>query len=105
MYRSLTTLGGTTTIRVRLLESDSGFVSAGPMRFVSGPVVERVYRIPSTTPGVEGLVFTENGDRTIVTQTIHYPSLEARDAAIATGMQKGMDSGFDRLDAYLTTIS
>jgi uncharacterized protein YndB with AHSA1/START domain len=51
------------------------------------------------------LVFAEDGERTIVTQTILYPSLEARDAAIATGMQKGMDAGFDRLDAYVRTIS
>jgi uncharacterized protein YndB with AHSA1/START domain len=40
-----------------------------------------------------------------VTQTILYPSLEARDAALATGMQKGMDTGFERLDSYLQTIS
>jgi uncharacterized protein YndB with AHSA1/START domain len=51
------------------------------------------------------LVFTQDGERTIVTQTILYPSLETRDAAIATGMQKGMDAGFDRLDAYVRTIS
>ena len=57
---------------------------------------------PETT---NTLVFTEDGERTIVTQTILYPSLEARDAAIATGMQKGMDAGFDRLDAYLRTLS
>jgi uncharacterized protein YndB with AHSA1/START domain len=50
------------------------------------------------------LVFVEDGERTIVTQTILYPSVEARDAAIATGMQQGIDSGFDRLDAYLKTI-
>jgi hypothetical protein len=40
-----------------------------------------------------------------VTQTILYPSLEARDAALATGMRTGIDSGFDRLDAYLKTLS
>lgn len=57
---------------------------------------------PETT---NTLVFTEEGERTIVTQTIVYPSLEARDAALATGMQKGIDSGFDRLDAYLKTLS
>lgn len=54
---------------------------------------------------VNTLVFEEDGERTIMTQTIVYPSIEARDAAIATGMQHGMDSGFDRLDAYLETIS
>jgi uncharacterized protein YndB with AHSA1/START domain len=50
------------------------------------------------------LVFVEDGERTIVTQTILYPSVEARDAAIATGMQQGIDSGFDRLDDYLKAI-
>jgi uncharacterized protein YndB with AHSA1/START domain len=54
---------------------------------------------------VNTLVFTEDGDRTIVTQTIAYPSVEARDAALATGMQKGIDAGFDSLDTYLRTIS
>jgi hypothetical protein len=29
----------------------------------------------------------------------------ARDGALATGMQKRMDAGFNRLDAYLQTIS
>jgi uncharacterized protein YndB with AHSA1/START domain len=57
---------------------------------------------PETT---NTLVFTEDGERTIVTQTILYPSLEARDAALATGMRTGIDSGFDRLDAYLKTLS
>lgn len=51
------------------------------------------------------LVFAEDGERTVVTQTILYPSVEARDAALATGMQQGIDSGFDRLDAYLRTLS
>lgn len=54
---------------------------------------------------VNTLVFSEDGNRTIVTQTILYPSVEARDAAIATGMQQGMNAGFDRLDAYLQTLS
>jgi len=54
---------------------------------------------------IHTLVFTEDGERTILTQTIVYPSLDARDAAIATGMQKGMDESFGRLDAYLRTSS
>jgi len=50
------------------------------------------------------LVFTEEDGRTIMTQTILYPSQAARDAALATGMQQGMDAGFSRLDAYLRTL-
>ena len=50
------------------------------------------------------LVFTEEDGLTVMTQTILYPSQEARDAALATGMQQGMDAGFSRLDAYLETL-
>ena len=50
------------------------------------------------------LVFTEEDGLTVMTQTILYPSQEARDAALATGMQQGMDAGFSRLDAYLQTL-
>ena len=53
---------------------------------------------------VNMLVFTEEDGLTVMTQTILYPSQEARDAAIATGMQRGMDAGFSRLDAYLGTL-
>jgi uncharacterized protein YndB with AHSA1/START domain len=38
---------------------------------------------------------------TLVTATMLYPSREARDAALGTGMKDGMGMSFDRLDAYL----
>ena len=50
------------------------------------------------------LVFTEEDGLTVMTQTILHPSQEARDAALETGMQQGMDAGFSRLDAYLRTL-
>jgi uncharacterized protein YndB with AHSA1/START domain len=53
---------------------------------------------------VNTLVFTEEDGLTMMTQTILYPSQEARDAATATGMQRGMDAGFNRLDVYLQTL-
>lgn len=39
--------------------------------------------------------------RTTIVVTVTYPSLEARDAALATGMEDGASRSFDRLDAYL----
>jgi hypothetical protein len=36
---------------------------------------------------------------------IAYPSKEARDAALKTGMKEGMDQSFDRLDEYLRTTA
>ena len=47
------------------------------------------------------LVLTEKDGRTTITQTMLYPSREARDAALETGMKEGASESFDRLDAYL----
>lgn len=39
--------------------------------------------------------------RTGLTITVRYPSKEARDGALASGMDKGMAAGYDRLDELL----
>lgn len=54
---------------------------------------------------VNTLRFSEQDGRTIVTQTMVYPSTEARDAALQTGMKDGADVSFERLDAYLRAIA
>ncbi len=46
---------------------------------------------------INTLVLSEEDGRTTITQTVLYPSKEARDAALATGMKDGADSSFDRL--------
>jgi uncharacterized protein YndB with AHSA1/START domain len=46
-------------------------------------------------------VFSDEDGMTLVTATMLYPSREARDAALGTGMKDGMGMSFDRLDAYL----
>jgi uncharacterized protein YndB with AHSA1/START domain len=51
------------------------------------------------------LVLTEEDGKTTVTQRILYPTKEARDAALRTGMKDGMAAGFDRLDEHLRTMS
>lgn len=48
------------------------------------------------------LVLTEENGITTMTATILYPSREARDAALETGMRHGMDLSFDRLAALVT---
>jgi hypothetical protein len=45
----------------------------------------------------------ENG-ATTVTTTILYPSKEARDAAMATGMHEGADRSYGLLDEHLKTM-
>jgi uncharacterized protein YndB with AHSA1/START domain len=46
----------------------------------------------------------DGGEATTVTQQIDYPTKEARDAALGTGMTDGMAAGYERLDEYLTTM-
>ena len=46
---------------------------------------------------------TEDG-RTLVVSTVRFPSKEARDRAIGTGMNSGWSTSYARLDAYLQSI-
>jgi uncharacterized protein YndB with AHSA1/START domain len=46
-------------------------------------------------------VLTEQGGRTTLTMTVLYPSKEARDGAVASGMEHGLAAGYDRLDEIL----
>lgn len=50
------------------------------------------------------LVLSEDQGRTTLTNTILYPSKEARDAATQTGMKEGVIAGFDRLAELLATM-
>jgi uncharacterized protein YndB with AHSA1/START domain len=57
---------------------------------------------PETT---NTLILFEKGGKTTITLTILYPSKQARDAALKTGMKEGMDQSYDRLDEYLRTLA
>ncbi|CAN5896927.1 SRPBCC family protein [soil metagenome] len=50
------------------------------------------------------LVFTEENGRTVMACTIRYPTKEARDAALKTGMEDGTAVSYDRLERYLATL-
>jgi uncharacterized protein YndB with AHSA1/START domain len=49
------------------------------------------------------LVLAEQGGRTTLTLTLLYPSKEARDATIASGMEQGVAAGYDRLAELLAS--
>jgi uncharacterized protein YndB with AHSA1/START domain len=49
------------------------------------------------------LVLTEEAGRTVLTTTVLYPSKDARDAALDTGMKEGWAQSYDRLEHYLRT--
>ena len=51
------------------------------------------------------IVLTEKNGRTFMTNTIRYSSKEARDGALKTPMEQGMAMGYDRLDAFLATMT
>jgi uncharacterized protein YndB with AHSA1/START domain len=51
------------------------------------------------------LVFTEEDGQTTFTCTILYPSKEARDAVLKTGMKQGVSLSYDRLAEYLQTLA
>ena len=50
------------------------------------------------------LTLTESGGRTTVTNQVVYPSKEARDAALTSGMQRGVEASYARLDEHLQTL-
>jgi len=60
---------------------------------------------PQMGEQVATLVLTERGEKTALTLTVLYPSKEARDGALTSGMEKGMAAGYDRLDEILQTVS
>jgi uncharacterized protein YndB with AHSA1/START domain len=71
----------------------------GVYREVSAP--ERIVNSESWGPEwadtINTVSFSEDGGKTTVTTTILYPSKEARDAALKTGMKEGMNLSYNRL--------
>jgi uncharacterized protein YndB with AHSA1/START domain len=54
---------------------------------------------------INTLVLVEENGKTTMTQTILYPSNEAREKALKTGMKHGVAQSFDRLAEHLQTLS
>jgi uncharacterized protein YndB with AHSA1/START domain len=49
-------------------------------------------------------VFIEKDGKTMLTQTVTYQSREARDAVLATPMEKGVALAYDKLDEVLLSL-
>ena len=54
---------------------------------------------------LEKLVLEERDGRTVVRNHSVYQSIEARDAMVESGMEEGMNDGFDRLDDLLARLA
>jgi uncharacterized protein YndB with AHSA1/START domain len=88
-------------------DDGSEMAMAGSVKEVSAP--ERLVTTESWGPEwpetLNTLVLTEAGGRTTITLTILYPSKQARDAALQTGMKEGMDQSFARLETVLPALA
>ena len=60
---------------------------------------------PEWPETVNTMELAESQGVTTMTLTVLYPSKEARDAALGSGMKEGMDKGFARLDALLPSLA
>jgi uncharacterized protein YndB with AHSA1/START domain len=54
---------------------------------------------------INTLILTEKDGKTTISLTALYPSKEARDAALKTGMKDGATESFDRLVEYLRAMA
>ena len=53
---------------------------------------------------LQTLEFEDLGDRTKLTQTMHFASAEERDTTMNYGVEKGAEAGFERIDAVLRSL-
>ena len=60
---------------------------------------------PEWPETINTLRLIEENGRTTLTSTVVYPSKEARDAALKTGMKDGMTQTYNRLAEYLQSMS
>lgn len=54
---------------------------------------------------VETITFDEDEGRTLATNLVVFPTPEARDAMIASGMESGAAESMDRLEEYLRSLA
>jgi uncharacterized protein YndB with AHSA1/START domain len=60
---------------------------------------------PEWPETVNTLILTESAGQTTITLTITYPSKQARDEALKTGMKEGMDQSYANLDRLLERLA
>lgn len=73
---------------------------ARPERLVSSELFDEDWTGGET---LNTMLLTERGGRTTVTTTLLYSSKDARDGALQSGMDQGMEAGYARLDAIFLT--
>jgi len=56
---------------------------------------------PQGSEQVSTMMLAEQNDKTLLTLSIIYPSKEARDGALQSGMDRGLEAGYERLEQIL----
>ena len=56
---------------------------------------------PAMGECLTSLILIERDGRTTVTTTMHFDSKEARDGALASGMERGVSAGYDKMEELL----
>lgn len=83
----------------------TGFGMSGTFRELQPPArIVHSERVDGDADGGEAVVtseFVERDGRTRLTVSMRFPSKQARDAAIASGMTDGMSASYDRLQSLL----
>jgi uncharacterized protein YndB with AHSA1/START domain len=51
------------------------------------------------------VILTERDGKTTLHMTLLFPSKDARDGALASGMERGVAAGYDRLDEILAAMA
>ena len=102
-------VGGAYEYGWRSAEGEQEFGFVGEFREIEpNSRIVHTERTPGVTPeGSETLVtitFREGAGGTNLVTAIEYPSSEGRDAALASGMEAGMESSYRKLDELLAGL-
>ena len=80
----------------------------GVYREIAAPdrlVYTEIYDVPMARDheGVVTTTFTEKAGKTTVHSVVRYDSKETRDVVLASGMERGVEAGYDQIDEMLAT--
>ncbi len=73
-------------------------------RLVTAEVFE-MEEYPDMEPAVNTMTLEEHNGKTTMTLSMLYPTAEARDGAVQSGMEYGMREGYERLDELAAALA
>jgi len=83
------------------IERHARLVTTEWMDGLDGQPIDHANPLEVGDPSVNTLTLVESGGRTTLTMSMVFPSAEARDMAVGSGMSDGMAMSYDMLDGVL----